>query len=168
MQDDSQAGHAVVLEEVLNNTASNSNSDALGKSFGLIFNDTTLDAAFREQALTLPSEALLAKQTDVIDPEAIHGSRQYLRGKLGQALKDDLLAAYHVNQTPGAYNPDAAGKRELKNLALAYLIQADDATAHELAQQQYDSANNMTDRLVALINSSAPGKPAALEKFYKD
>ena len=171
VQDASQAGHVVALEEVLNNAASN--SDALGKAFGLILNDTTLDAAFREQALTLPSEALLAEQTEVIDPQAIHRSRQYLRGKLGQALKDDLLAAYHANQTPGAYSPDAdaSGKRALKNVALAYLIQADDAAAHELAQQQYDNANNMTDRLAALValtNSSAPGKAAALEKFYKD
>ncbi|WP_395827337.1 aminopeptidase N [Collimonas sp.] len=173
LQDASKSGQSVALEEVLSQAASNVDTDALGKAFALILNDTTLDAAFREQALTLPSEALLAEQTEVIDPQAIHRSRQYLRGKLGQALKDDLLATYHANQTPGAYSPDAdaAGKRALKNLALAYLMQADDAIAHELAQQQYDSANNMTDRLAALValtNSSAPGKAAALEKFYKD
>ncbi|WP_211461871.1 aminopeptidase N [Collimonas silvisoli] len=170
-QDASQAGHVATLQDVLDNAASN--SGALSEAFSLILNDATLDAAFREQTLTLPSEALLAEQTDVIDPQAIHKSRQYLRGKLGQALKDDLLAAYHANQTPGAYSPDAeaSGKRGLKNVALAYLIQADDAVAHALAQQQYDNANNMTDRLAALValtNSSAPGKAAALEKFYKD
>ncbi len=171
VQDASQAGHVLALQDVLNNAVSN--SGALGTAFGLILNDATLDAAFREQALTLPSEALLAEQTEVIDPQAIHRSRQYLRGKLGLALKDDLLAAYHANQTPGTYSPDAeaSGKRALKNVALAYLIQADDADAHTLAQQQYDNANNMTDRLAALValtNSSAPGKAAALEKFYKD
>ncbi|WP_211452145.1 aminopeptidase N [Collimonas antrihumi] len=171
VQDASQGGHVLALQDVLNNAASH--SGALGTAFGLILNDATLDAAFREQALTLPSEALLAEQTEVIDPQAIHRSRQYLRGKLGRALKDDLLTAYHANQTPGAYSPDAeaSGKRALKNVALSYLIQADDADAHALAQQQYDNANNMTDRLAALValtNSSAPGKAAALEKFYKD
>ncbi|WP_442782520.1 aminopeptidase N [Collimonas fungivorans] len=171
VQDASQAGHVVALQDVLNNAASN--SGALGEAFGLILNDAALDAAFRELALTLPSETLLAEQTEVIDPQAIHTSRQYLRGKLGQALKDDLLAAYHASQTPGAYSPDAeaSGKRALKNVALSYLIQADDEAAHALAQQQYDNANNMTDRLAALValtNSSAPGKAAALEKFYED
>ncbi|MFC5475921.1 aminopeptidase N [Paraherbaspirillum soli] len=171
VQDAAQAGHAVTLESALNNAASN--SEALGQAFALILNDTTLDAAFREQALTLPSEALLAEQTEVIDPQAIHQARQYLRSTLAQALNADLTAAYHANQSPGAYSPDAhaAGKRALKNVALSYLIQGDDATAHTLAQQQYDNANNMTDRvaaLTALINSSAPGKAAALEQFYKD
>ncbi|WP_211444044.1 aminopeptidase N [Collimonas humicola] len=171
VQQAAQAGHVVALEEVMNSAASN--SAALGQALGLILNDGTLDAAFRELALTLPSEALLAEQTEVIDPQAIHTSRQYLRGKLGAALKDDLLAAYHASQTPGDYSPDAeaAGKRALKNVALSYLIQADDAAAHALAQQQYDNANNMTDRLAALValtNSSAPGKAAALEKFYTD
>jgi aminopeptidase N len=171
VQDAGQAGHVVALQDVLDNAASN--SAALGTAFGLILNDAKLDAAFRELALTLPSEVLLAEQTEVIDPQAIHQSRQYLRGKLGLALKDDLLAAYHASQTPGAYSPDAeaSGKRALKNVALSYLIQADDEAAHALAQQQYDNANNMTDRLAALValtNSNAPGKAAALEKFYKD
>ncbi len=94
MQDDSQASHAVALEEVLNTTAFNSNSDALCKTFVLIFNDTMLDAGSHEKALIMPSEALLTEQIDVIEQEAIHGGRQYLSGKLGRALKDDLLEAY--------------------------------------------------------------------------
>ncbi|PUA20259.1 aminopeptidase N [Glaciimonas sp. PCH181] len=169
-----ESGHVTSIASVLEGAASN--SEALGNAFKVTLNDASLDAAFRELAITLPSETVLAEQTDVIDPQAIHAARQFLRSNLALSLKDDLLAAYHANQTPGAYSADAqsAGKRALKNVALSYLMEGengDDSAAHVLAQKQYDEANNMTDRfaaLVALTNSSAPGKAAALSQFYTD
>jgi len=136
-------------------------------------NDTELDPTFRELAVTLPSETVLAEQMDVVDPQAIHTTRQFLRRSLAHALRIDWLVAYQSNRTPGDYSPDAtsAAKRGLKNLSLSYLIETDDTEAHVLAQTQCDNANNMTDRLAALaalLNSSAPGKAAALSAFYDE
>ncbi|MES2538871.1 MAG: aminopeptidase N [Pseudomonadota bacterium] len=147
--------------------------DALSNTFGATLNDSTLDPAFREVALTLPSETMIAEQVDVIHPQAIHAVRQFMRRTLASRLRGDWLAAYHANQTPGPYSPDAksAGKRGLRNLALSYLSELDDAESHALAQHQCDHATNMTDRLAALsalVNSAAPGKAAALDKFYQD
>ncbi|WP_136417554.1 aminopeptidase N [Herbaspirillum sp. ST 5-3] len=147
--------------------------NVLNKAFRATLNDTVLDPAFRELALILPSETVVAEQMDVIDPHAIHAVRQFLRRSLASALRVDWLVAYQSNRTPGSYTPDpeSCGKRALKNLTLAYLIELDDADAHQLAQNQYDHANNMTDRiaaLTALTNSSAPGKVAALERFYEE
>ncbi|GGC14783.1 aminopeptidase N [Oxalicibacterium flavum] len=146
---------------------------ALGESLRLTLTDDALDPAFREIALTLPSETVIAEQMDVIDPQAIHQARRFLRHALAQALRADLVDAYRNNQTPGAYSPDAvsAGKRALKNLALSYIGELDDAAAHALAQTQCDGADNMTDRfaaLAALANGSAPGRAAALARFYQD
>jgi aminopeptidase N len=145
----------------------------LHDAFLATLNAATLDPAFRELALTLPSETVLAEQMDVIDPHAIHVVRQFLRRSLAGALRVDWLVAYQSNRTPGTYSPDAvsAGKRGLKNLALSYLLELDDADSHLLAQSQYDNANNMTDRLAALsalANSSAPGRSEALARFYTD
>ena len=145
----------------------------LTDAFRTTLNDGALDPAFREVALTLPSETMMAEQMDVIDPQAIHAARQCLRKSLARPLRDDWIAAYEANQTPGAYSPDAsaAGKRALKNVALAYLAELDDVDSHMLIQRQYDQANNMTDRLAALTalaNSSALGKAAALAKFYQN
>jgi aminopeptidase N len=142
-------------------------------AFRATLNDDSLDPAFREVALTLPSETMVAEQMAVIDPQAIHTARQFLRKVLAQALRADWMAAYEGHQTSGPYSPDAssAGKRALKNLALSYLAELDDADSHALVQAQYDDANNMTDRLAALsglANSNAPGKAAALAKFYAD
>jgi aminopeptidase N len=146
---------------------------ALCETFRATLNNTTLDPAFRELALTLPSETMIAEQMAVVDPQAIHAVRQFLRRILATALRDDWSTAYDANQTPGPYSPDAgsAGKRGLKNLALAYLTELDDAATQALAQTQYDSSTNMTDRtasLSALVNSHAPGKEIALAKFFND
>jgi aminopeptidase N len=146
---------------------------ALSDSLRASLNDQTLDPAFRETVLTLPAETVIAEQMEVIDPQAIHTARRFLRLSLAQDLRKDFSAIYKANQTEGAYSPDAAssGKRALKNLALSYLAELDDAEAHSLAQAQYDAANNMTDRmasLAALANSQAPGKAEALARFYSD
>jgi aminopeptidase N len=146
---------------------------ALTDAFRVTLNDETLNPSFREVALTLPSETMIAEQMEVIDPQAIHTARQFLRKTLASSLRADFLRAYHANQTPGAYSPNAtdAAKRALKNLALSYMSELDDQEAHALVQHQYEGANNMTDRLAALsalVHSNAVGREAALKRFYDD
>ena len=165
-----QAGHVVAVDTVLNNIE---NDNALADALRATLNDASLDPAFRELALTLPSETMIAEQMEVIDPHAIHVARQFLRRSLARALRDDLLAVYQANQTPGDYSPDAAssGRRALKNVALSYLAELDDAEALVLAAKQDAEANNMTDRLAALgalTNSAATGKTEALQRFYDE
>ncbi|MFL9922910.1 aminopeptidase N [Herbaspirillum lusitanum] len=165
-----QSGHVVSFETVLGNQDQDS---ALSDALRITLRDETLDAAFRELVLTLPSETMIAEQMEVIDPHAIHIARQFMRRTLARDLRDDLLAAYKACGTPGEYSPDAdaSGKRALKNVALSYLVELDEEEVLTLAQKQNDEANNMTDRLAALgalTNSSAAGKAAALEGFYSE
>jgi aminopeptidase N len=135
--------------------------------------DESLDAAFREQALLLPSETMMAEQMDSVDPQAIHTARKFVRATIGAKLQAELMAQYEANLTPGDYSPDAvsAGRRALKNLALAYLCSAGIDAGVNLAQTQCDNATNMTDRsaaLGALIHAEAPGAAVALAAFYDD
>ncbi|WP_317205724.1 aminopeptidase N [Janthinobacterium sp.] len=175
-----EAGQRLAMQRLLALTA----GVAAGKPLALdatfinaqraLLSDVSLDAAFRELALVLPSETMIAERMAAVDPQAIHTARQFMRRSIAAALKPELLVQYKLNQTPGAYSPDAlsAGKRALKNLALAYLLIAPDAEALELAQQQFDGAGNMTDRaaaLTALIHADAPQHAAtALRDFYHD
>jgi aminopeptidase N len=136
-------------------------------------NDQTLDPAFRELVLTLPSELMLAEQCVVIDPQAIHNARQFMRNTLSEKLKADFIAAYQANQTPGKYSPDAtsAGKRGLKNLCLSYLLGWHDDSTLQLAHAQIDAAGNMTDRLAALmglINADRASAEQPLNSFHQD
>ena len=138
-----------------------------------ILTDETLDPSFREQALLLPTESMIADQLDVVDPLAIHLARQFVRADIGARLRTELLAQYDANQTPGEYSPDAEsiGKRALKNLALAYLNAAPDDASLALAQKQFDGATNMTDRvaaLSALVHARAPSAADALQRFYDE
>jgi aminopeptidase N len=135
--------------------------------------DESLDPAFREQALLLPTESMIADQLDVVDPLAIHTARQFMRADIGARLRTELLDQYQANQTPGEYSPDAAsiGKRSLKNLCLSYLCAAPDAESLALAERQFDEATNMTDRIAALgalVHARAPVAPDALQRFYDE
>jgi aminopeptidase N len=135
--------------------------------------DESLDPAFREQALLLPTESMIADQLDVVNPLAIHTARQFVRADIGARLREELLDQYQANQTPGEYSPDAAsiGKRALKNLALSYLCAAPSAESLALAERQFDEATNMTDRIAALgalVHARAPVAAEALQRFYDE
>src|SRR5674476_971410 len=96
-----QAGETLTLDELFIN------------ALRTTLNDQTLDPSFIEVVLTLPSELMLAEQCEVIDPQAIHTARQYMRKTLSERLKADFIAVYAANLTPGKYSSDArsAGKR---------------------------------------------------------
>lgn len=163
----------LALTHLMQKSADAKVDQALSDSFRAMLNNGALSSAFRDVALTLPAEAVIAEQMDAIDPQAIHSARRFLRRALAHDLRDDFLAVYDANRTAGAYNPDAidAGKRALKNLALSYLGELDDVEVHGMMQAQYDNADNMTDRvaaLAALVNSSAIGKDAVLTRFYEE
>ena len=138
-----------------------------------LLTDPALDAAYRARTLALPSEKTLAERMVQIDPPALAAARDFLRAELGRQLQTEWRAAFDGNQTPGEYSPapGPAGRRALKNQALAHLMAAGIDGAQALAQQQYASAGNMTDSMAALsalLNYGTGQAPAqALEAFYE-
>ncbi len=150
-----------------------SQDELLADALGQLLCDTSLDAAYRDLVLTLPSEVMLAEQVDVIDPDAIHNARCALRNYLSHVLRDDFIAAYNSNHQSGSYSPDAvsAGRRALRNNSLGYLAELNDSAVHQLIQDQLAAASNMTDRLAALSIMNVhqvPGIRDALQSFYSD
>lgn len=130
--------------------------------------DETADKAFVAKAFVMPSERMLAEQTDTVDVDAIHRAREILRRRIATELKSELLNAYDANATEGAYAPNAAdsGKRAVKNTALAYLSLLDDT----LARKQYYSATQMTDKDAAVrvfAGKDTPEAKAIMEDFYQ-
>ncbi len=147
--------------------------EAFFAAFAKTLADTELSPAFRELALTLPSESFVAENRAMVDPQAIRRARNFLLGEIGRRLAPELRAAYEAHATPGDYSPDpaAAGRRALKNLALSILAAAGDSSDLELAREQFDSANNMSDRLAALtaiVNSAAPFKAELLVRTARE
>jgi aminopeptidase N len=65
----------------------------------------------------------------------------------------------------------AAGRRGLRNVALALLVEAGIDGADALAAAQIEATDNMTDRLAALaalVQSASPRREAALEAFERE
>lgn len=133
--------------------------------------DPGLDPAFKELALTLPAESYLYEQCTSVDPQEIYRARHAFRHALATELRLEWAALYQQMQTPGEFSPDgvSAGKRALKNLALSMLLEADCQTWSAMAVNQYQNANNMTDRYAALAALLIHGSKQAgicLGDFY--
>ncbi len=132
-------------------------------AFRAILVDETSSPALRELALTLPAEGFIGEQRDIVDPEAIRHARRTAMAELGRRLADAWSHTYRTLDTPGDYvpTPVPAGRRALRNLALAYLVEVGGDGAIELAESQLHNATNMTDRQAALgilINSRSAAK----------
>ena len=124
----------------------------LSEAWGHALHDVHIDARMKADLLTLPSEAWLADQCEVVDPHAIHAAREFLRRALAEAWEESLLAIYHTQQEEGDYEPSPAAidRRRLKNLCLNMLMGLDNASHHALATHQFRAGHNMTDVLAAL------------------
>jgi len=135
----------------------------------------TLDAAFKELVLTLPSESYIAEQLALVDPQRIHAVRESMRLQLATSLLADWEWAFASHQDNGAYSPDplSSGRRALSGMALNFLCLAathsGDAVWPGKTLQRFKDAGNMTDRfnaLQALVSSGHELAAGALARFH--
>lgn len=137
--------------------------------------DDTLEPAFRAQVIALPNSQSVAQAMGRnVDPDAIFAMVKDAQKALGNRLGQEGLALWHElsDGQADADDLDAAGLRALANGLLPLLMLARIGDASALAQKQFDTATNMTNRLAALsalIYAQSDKKIAdeALETFYK-
>ena len=138
-----------------------------------ILGDGALAPAFIAQTLAPPGEADIAREIGSdVDPDAIFKARTALRVLIGLHLNAALVDNYHRMTAAGPYSPDAAsaGKRALKNVCLDLLAATGEAHAIALAAKQYQTADNMTDRIAALatlVQHDVSQRRDALDDFYR-
>ncbi len=129
------------------------------------------DPAFAAQVLRLPAPADIAREIGGdVDPDAIYGAHRSLSGAIGQALEATLVGLRDTLATKAVYAPDAAsaGRRALRNEALGLIAIAAPEAGARLVEQQFSSADNLTDRLAALAAMTLiPGeaREALIERF---
>ncbi|WP_210545046.1 aminopeptidase N [Rhodoferax sp. PAMC 29310] len=150
-------------------------NDAYIDAMRHVLRHPTLDAAFKELVLTLPSETYIAEQLAVVDPQRIHAVRESMRTQLAVALADDWQWALETHSANGAYQPDpvSSGRRALAGMALTNLClaarESGDATWPGQALQRFKDADNMTNRanaLHALVNTGHELAAPALARFH--
>ncbi|MEG3181846.1 aminopeptidase N [Sphingomonas sp. LT1P40] len=132
--------------------------------------DPALDPAFVAEAVLLPSDSFIGDQLPVVDPEAIFRAREALRRDLGKQLDQQWRAAYDsVKANRFEYSPAGKGARRIKTVALGYINAGGASDGPMLAFNQFENADNMTDRqgaLTTLVNGSSDSRIAALDIFY--
>ncbi|MEP3233383.1 MAG: aminopeptidase N [Hyphomicrobiales bacterium] len=145
----------MLLEKVTaieNGTDISNNYDCFFHAVESSITDETLDPSFKAQFLAFPTDADIAQQLrNEVDPAIIHQATLWLKQELVKRSSETLIAVFEKNQVRASYDPSAeqVGQRSLKNAALAMLCTYG-ADGSRFAKQQYDEADNLTDRLAAL------------------
>ena len=126
----------------------------LPQACGNLLRDESLEAAMVTYMLAMPSENYLAELASIdggANVDSIHSARNVVRQTIAAAQDELLRNTYHRLETEQPYSADAAqiGARSLRNMCLDYLC-CSGGEHLDLAQQQFHSANNMTDRMSAL------------------
>lgn len=160
-----QQGQALVMDE------------RLVTALGTVLADDSLDQAMVAEMLSLPGEAYLTEISEVADVEAIHAAREFARQQLATRLFDALWKRYQANRAQSkvtAYVAESEhfARRALQNIALSYLMLTHKPEVLAAAIEQFDSADNMTERLTALavlVNSPFEAEKAkALAVFAEN
>ncbi|MCQ8116069.1 aminopeptidase N [Methylomonas rosea] len=133
--------------------------------------DSGGDLSYQALLLALPEESYLSGQMAIIDVEAIHQAREFVKKTLAEQLQAEFKQLYvqHHRDESGSFDAGAVGRRRLKNACLSYLSKLENADVYHIAEQQFYSARNMTDQLAALsaiVNSNHPAKARSLDSFY--
>ncbi|WP_151669269.1 aminopeptidase N [Nitrincola schmidtii] len=120
----------------------------------LLIKEAPQDPAMAALLMTLPSEAYISELAEQIDPIAIHQVRQFIKRELASKLANLWLELYQQHDTDVAYSaePKEMARRSLRNLCLGYLMAVDNPAHLALAEQQFETADNMTDQFAALVN----------------
>ncbi len=138
-----QQGQALVLDQ------------RLVTALGTVLADTSLDQAMIAEMLSLPGEAYLSEISEVADVEAIHAAREFVRNQLADSLFNGLWQRYTANRqvskaTPYVPEAEHFARRALQNIALSYLMLSEKPEVLAATIEQFDSSDNMTERLTAL------------------
>ena len=130
------------------------------------------DPMLAARLLDIPSAQELASAVHHhYDPILIKQQREGLYSQVAESLRDQWIALYEqLPLQPYSDKPEALGARALRNVVLDMALTAEVVSADKWAQQQYDAASCMTERLGALkamVNHQLAGSDEYLADFYQ-
>tara|TARA_Y100001001_G_scaffold164686_1_gene198065 strand:+ start:2616 stop:5225 length:2610 start_codon:yes stop_codon:yes gene_type:complete len=135
------------------------------------FRENYYDPSLLVKSLTLPSHTNMIQALGKgADPHKTALTLKQVKCYLADTLKDQWLRLYNEFQDIGTYSADheSIARRELKNMALSYLMAAETPDL-DLARAQYNGADNMTDRMAALreiVHHKGDLRDSLLAEFY--
>lgn len=140
--------------------------------------DDKTDPSLIAETITLPAIKSMMLALNDVDILQLNAAKDWLVHIISKELQVELLSVYNQNYQSDEYQVNAkqVGMRSLKNRCLWYLLQAGDAIKNhkemeQMAQQQYHSANNYTDKIAALsllTHQEIPGFEDLLGEYFTE
>ena len=130
------------------------------------------DLNLLSKLLVLPAENYLLSKTDEPDVDIIHKVREFAKKQLAEKLESLFLSTYQKHSSQGHYyySIEEMGQRQVKNTCLTYLLATQKNEYITLAYKQFSNADNMTDKmgaLIALNYHDCAERTKALSEFYE-
>ncbi|MBI2786822.1 MAG: aminopeptidase N, partial [Legionella longbeachae] len=148
-------------------------SSALISALKHVLLDESLDADLRAELLIPPGFEEVAATLETVDVSAVEAVRDFFRQQLGWNLFEPAQSLYHHlwKMEDHRMNGAAYGRRKLRNTCLWLMMKAKEAEALGACQQQFITAQTMTDQIASfslLVNCANQGlREQAIADFYK-
>ena len=175
-----EAGQTLALRmimEMLDSYLRGEQPKVLGEyveSFGSLLSqakDSHCDKALLARALQLPTISFIGQQITPIDPAAIYAVMETIQKTLSNEYLKEIKEIYEQNRSGKTFSADfsAQAQRALQNTTLRLLCKNPYEEFWDTAKDQYDQANNMTDRVAALgclSESNTKARDDAFADYY--
>jgi aminopeptidase N len=140
-------------------------------AMGSVIADASIDDAYRAWLMSLPGFDDLANRMAVEEPLVLFSNGEAVKKTISSKHHDALMTLYRNRAKAQPFSPDAtsAGRRALKNAALEYLAAMATPEVTALVKKQFDTADNMTDRMAAmalLADLPGPERQQAFDTFH--
>ena len=142
---------------------SETNLELIDSAFIQLLNDEALDNSLKALAVQIPDLSSLIGQSETVNLDRLFNKHSQLKKHLGSTLEPTWFSLYNT------IGRNEAGNRWLRNIALSYMMVADDKKHFELAATQQEHADNMTEELAALqviANSNEDYRSDYIQQFY--
>jgi aminopeptidase N len=142
-------------------------------AIGRVLDDPALDGSLRALMLGLPNLRVLGEALATIDYAPLFTAREFVIGELARAHRGrfEAIARERAGDRPYRLERAAIDRRRLRNTALRYLAALGDDGWTRATLDQFERADNMTDRqaaLAILVDLPGAARDVPLARFYEE
>lgn len=146
--------------------------EGLLSAFESLLDNEAIEKPMLAEMLNLPSEKYMAELCTPVDVHKIHQVREFIKQHIAQTFEQKLFRLYQSCHDSGSYqlDPQAIGRRSVKNICLSYLTRLHKKLYFDLAEQQFTVADNMTDQigsLSAVVDQNNEARSRMFDDFYR-
>jgi aminopeptidase N len=132
-----------------------------------LLSDVQADATLIAQAITPPDIKEIEAVVSPVSPSALNAMNDFVKAEIALALQTDfenVFARTHDGK-PYEFNYNEVGKRNLKRVAITFLLNDESAAQIKRFRDVYFASDNMTDKISVMSNIAHKNSPEREEIF---